>query len=53
MASREDLQLVPVSEETTVEEVGEQKFVRTWGTGTWLCCYSWAVNFAVVKQNIL
>lgn len=42
------------SKERTIQEVRWTEVFRGHGgNGTQLCCYSWTVNFADVKQNLL
>lgn len=51
---RKDLWAVLVSKERTIQEVRWTEVCRgPGGNGTQSYCYSWTVNFADVKQNIL
>lgn len=51
---RKEFGVVLVSKEVIIQDVEQTEVCEGCeGSGTWLCCYSWTVNFADVKQNIL
>ena len=48
---RKDLWAMLVSKEMTIQEVRWREVCGRRGeNGTWLCCYSWTVNFAHVNR---